>query len=151
MATAKLKNKALTLIELLIAIVLVGIVVVGFSSAFSYSRVFNISKQNEITAADFCKETMEFLSMKPYNDPDIDIPVGQTSKEYDESAKTFLRLVDQNGANLEFKTKYNASRKYSLSYFKEGADTIGEEITVTVSWTEKDTKQEQLYNLIVEL
>jgi len=128
------KLSGFSLVELVIATVIIGIFAVSGMSGFSLIRGFIQRDADKLEAFSFTQETIESLMDTDYADPLLASadPPGIT---YDPAPDP-----DGNFANSRLATDLNGQRFYTVvNYHYPGvADpTIGKRIIVTVQWTDR--------------
>lgn len=136
----RLNRQALTLLEILVAIVLIGLFTIGISASFAWIQNTNALKQRQFQALDFAKETLEDLLMRDYTD--VDLNTGYHTSE------AFLVLPAYCELN-------SAARYYEVEEQREtiqGSDTlIGKKLTISLAWTEAgQPKEEKLFGLVIQ-
>ena len=139
-----LGRRGFSLIEILVATIILSFVVLGFTSNFMLIEKNNSGTQRQLQAADFARATLEDL-LKPSrdytNDPDLSVGEHKVT-----SATLTLALPVPAAGGLP-----SGSRSYKVETLQEGELTIGKQITVTVGWDEGGkAMSEQLFGLLVE-
>ena len=133
-----LGRRGFSLIEILVATIILSLVVLGFTSNFMLIEKNNSGTQRQLRAVNFARVTLEEL-LKPTRDyaADPDLSVGDHATEK-------LALPGDSGLP-------SGSRSYKVETLQEGELTIGKQITVTVGWDEGGkAMSEQLFGLLVE-
>ncbi len=144
----RLDWRGFSLLEILIAVIVLSMVLLGFSASFFLIENTNTSIQRRFQAVNFARETLEDLLVPTRlyaTDPDLSTASGGV---HNSDSATLVLALPAN-CNLPQKT-----RSYQVVELKEailGVDTlIGKQITVTVGWTEGvQTKTEQLSGLVI--
>jgi prepilin-type N-terminal cleavage/methylation domain-containing protein len=137
-----LGRRGFSLIEILVATIILSFVVLGFTSNFMLIEKNNSGTQRQLQAADFARATLEDL-LKPTRNyvADPDLSVGEHKADSDT-----LTLTLPGDSGLP-----SGSRTYKVETLQEGGSTIGKQITVTVGWDEGGkAMSEQLFGLLVE-
>ena len=137
-----LSRRGFSLIEILVATIILSFVVLGFSSNFILVEKNNSGTQRQLQAVDFARATLEDL-LKPTrnynNDPDLSVGDHKT-----DSATLTLKLPADSWLP-------SGSRTYKVETLQESGSTIGKQITVTVGWDEGGkAMSEKLFGLLVE-
>ncbi len=131
MGTTELRG--ITLIEILVATMLIAVAVLGLSATFIWVQGRNVYLQRYDQAMDFIKDTLEFLLPQDYNDTNL------TAGSH--TAESFLALPD-----CDLKNKFAAVRAYNVTNITEG-----KQIGVNITWTEEgQAKQEDLFGLVIQ-
>ena len=116
-------RQAVTLIELVIAMVLISVVIITAFSIYAYTVTFSIKVDNYAAATEFLCQTLETLYNYSYNDPNL-------------SAGD--HTADLPACNL--RDKYGGTRQYTV-----GAETPWDSpnwpdpykyITATINWND---------------
>ena len=137
-----LSRRGFSLIEILVATIILSFVVLGFSSNFILVEKNNSGTQRQLQAVDFARATLEDLLKPTRNyttDPDL-----KESEHTTDSATLTLKLPADSGLP-------SGSRTYKVETLQESGSTIGKQITVTVGWDEGGkAMSEPLVGLLVE-
>ncbi|MGI6241818.1 MAG: type IV pilus modification PilV family protein [Candidatus Omnitrophota bacterium] len=134
-------ERGLSLLEILVASVILGVALLGFTSSLQFIEQTHTVKERQLEALNYARETLEslFLPTRAYNSPELTAG-DHTSKD---TADPDLTLSDDIGLQ-------GASRFYKVTAYDDGKVT-GKQIDVTVSWTEEGgARQEQLRGFLVE-
>jgi len=131
-----LKQSGFTLVELIVAMVVISIAIVGVMSAVNYSTLHSadpVLRQQSIAIAE---SYMEEISLKNYTDPDID---GEGSRALFDDVDDYDGLVD-NGARDQNGNAISGLENFSVrvqvepqNYGPSGMTVAGLKIDVTVT------------------
>ena len=134
-------RKAFTLIEVVVAAIILVLIATGAGAGFSYIGKKSLAKERELRALNFAAETLEELLM-PLRDFDQDPAL---ALRYHDQTSDLIDLKLPEGSGLDV-----ASRSYRIKKWGEGGVAFGKTITVTVEWKEAgELKQVQLTGLAV--
>jgi prepilin-type N-terminal cleavage/methylation domain-containing protein len=134
-------ERGLSLLEILVASVILGVALLGFTSSLQFIEQTHTVKERQLEALNYARETLEslFLPTRAYDSPELTAG-DHTSKD---TADPDLILSDDIGLQ-------GASRSYKVTAYDDG-EVTGKQIDVTVSWTEEGgARQEQLRGFLVE-
>lgn len=129
-------SKGVTLIELIVAMVVISIAVVGVMSVLNYTTLHSADPVLRHQAIAIAEAYMEEISLKNYSDPDSD---GEANRsQYDDvddyDGLTDNGAVDQNGNAIAGLNNYRVSVSViPQNYGPAGALVGGLEIIVTVT------------------
>jgi MSHA pilin protein MshD len=131
-----LKQSGFTLVELIVAMVVISIAIVGVMSAINYSTLHSadpVLRQQSIAIAE---SYMEEISLKNYSDPDID---GEVSRALFDDVDDYNGLAD-NGARDQKGNTISGLENFLVqvrvapqNYGPSGMTVAGLEIAVTVT------------------
>lgn len=125
-------KSAMTLIELVITIALIGIVAISTFSAYAYISTYSVRANNYACATEFLCQTLEKLSSYKYSDTALSITDGNPPHNDD--------LPD-----CDLKNKYQGARTYTVGSNPEPRWDSGwtdttyngyKIITATMSWND---------------
>lgn len=131
-----LNNRGVTLIELIVAMVVISIAVVGVFSVINYTTLHSADPVLRHQAIAIAEAYMEEISLKNYSDPDSD---GEGNRsQYDDvddyDGLTDNGAVDQNGNAIGGLNNYRVSVSVTpQNYGPAGALVGGLKIDVTVT------------------
>lgn len=112
-------RRGFTLVELIVAMMLISIIIVVGLQFLVYCQRFIIKSGTKLVAANFARETMEELYQDDYYSASLD--VGAESKPLPTGVEFASNLADQYGGSRECTVTEDADYKV---------------ITVTVEWDE---------------
>ena len=129
-------NKGVTLIELIVAIVVISIAVVGVMSVINYTTLHSADPVLRHQAIAIAEAYMEEISLKNFTDPDSD---GETDRRFFDDVDDYDGLVndgvvDQNGNAIPGLSNYRVTVSVTgQSYGPATAQVNGLMIDVTVT------------------
>jgi len=133
MAKITINKKALTLLEVLVACLMVILPVVTFSAATVWMRSAGVKDRYQVQAMDFAREIMEQLFLKAYDDAELSVGI--------HSDEPFLALPPS-----ALRDKFSGVRSYEV----ETNDPEGKKITVETNWVKDgEAKQLELHGLVI--
>jgi MSHA pilin protein MshD len=129
-------KKGFTLIELIVAMVVISVALVGVMSVINYTTLHSADPVLRHQAIAIAEAYMEEITLKNYTDPDAD---GEVSRllfddvdDYDGLADS--GAVDQNGNVISGLANYSVNvRVVPQNYGPSGAEVSGLKIDVTVT------------------
>ena len=129
-------NKGVTLIELIVAMVVISVVVVGVLSVINYTVLYSADPVLRHQALAIAEAYMEEITLKNYSDPDSD---GEVSRNLYDDVDDYAGLIDngaadQNGNGIIGLENYRVSvNVVPQSFGPAMAQIVGLEVVVTVT------------------
>lgn len=123
-------ERGLSLMEVLVASVILGAALLGFTSSFQFIGQTQTSRERHLDALNYARETLEALLPRSYDAAEL------SEGDHTNTPDPDLSLPKDIGLQ-------GASRSYSVAAYNEGGMT-GKTITVTVSWTEEGKGRQEL-------
>ena len=130
-----IKNQGFTLIELIVAMVVISVALAGVMSVINYTTLHSADPVLRHQAIAIAEAYMEEISLKNYADPDAD---GETDRALFDDVDDYNGLsdsgaVDQNGHAIAGLEKYSISVSVTpQNYGPAGNEGSGLKIAVTV-------------------
>lgn len=129
-------NRGFTLIELIVAMVVISVALAGVMSVINYTTLHSADPVLRHQALAIAEAYMEEISLKSYTDPDAD---GEVSRELFDDVDDYNGLsdsgaVDQNGNAITGLENYSVSVSVTAqNYGPTGDEVAGLKIDVTVT------------------
>ncbi|MDA3903080.1 MAG: prepilin-type N-terminal cleavage/methylation domain-containing protein [Desulfuromusa sp.] len=128
-------KKGFTLIELIVAMVVISVALVGVMSVINYTTLHSADPVLRHQAIAIAEAYMEEITLKNYSDPDAD---GEVSRSLFDDVDDYNGLADsgahdQNGSAISGLENYSVSISVApQNYGPSGAEVSGLKIDVTV-------------------
>lgn len=128
-------NKGVTLIELIVAMVVISVALVGVLSVINFTTLHSADPVLRHQSLAIAEAYMEEIALKNYSDPDSD---GEGSRNLYDDVDDYADLLDngatdQNGNAISGLENYQVSVSVTAQSFGPvGAQIDGQRITVTV-------------------
>ncbi|MDX2477232.1 MAG: prepilin-type N-terminal cleavage/methylation domain-containing protein [Gammaproteobacteria bacterium] len=133
-------NRGFTLIELIVAMVVISVALAGVMSVINYTTLHSADPVLRHQAIATAEAYMEEITLKDYTDPDdgAECPVSEASRDLYDNVCDYNGLsdsgaVDQNGNAISGLENYSVNVSVAPdTYGPSGATTAGLKIDVTV-------------------
>ncbi|MBI4706947.1 MAG: prepilin-type N-terminal cleavage/methylation domain-containing protein [Candidatus Omnitrophica bacterium] len=136
------KLRGFSLLEVLIAVMLISSAILGLSATFIWSQGRNVVSEGRLQAQGFAKDSLEDILDRDYSSTSL--VVGSYTHNPSEPQEFDLPASD-------LRDKHAGKREYVVSDFLEGSTNIGKQVDVTITWTEQGlAKQETLSGLVIQ-